>query len=547
MARDDSYRNQPFPEAITYLQQKINVDTDRSYDVTDAEHDAAFVVAGAKGAMLNELREAVTRAIAEGQRVEEFQARFNEITEGWSHFGNKAWRAKIIYDTNLRMAHAAGRYQQIFSPENLRIYPYLQYLHGGSSDPRPHHLALHEQVFEAGKLPWFPPSGYQCSCRVISLKARDLSRFDLAVSTIARGDVLPLTVNGKTVNFTMQPEKGFDFIPGQTNAEVRENLAQNLLKRLAPDIRQQAVQEMDAADQRAAQQKQQRAPAPDQKYQAIARKLFANELEAVDKALNPPQSEADRRLRQTKDRLDRLVQQARQTKDPKDIARVRRLQKQLVEDQKRIQRERTNEARKAMSTLRKAIVDRSSVSEADAPFLAMFAEVNNSVTKVAPTSDVRNVLSEALRFTNGKSLDSLKTILSDEKEPRPYALPNGILNIGATPNLRGTMFHELGHHVEFESRQRQEDALAWVRSRSTSDRPVPIRSVIPDYSEDFPYYPGPWVHPYVGRVYPPTADGSVHTEVISVGLQHFTSVRTMLLLYAKDPDHFLFTLGIIKS
>ncbi len=101
-----------------------------------------FAVAGAKGALLNDLREAVDRAIAEGITLEVFRKTFDQVvaTRGWSYQGDRDWRSNIIYSTNLRTAYGAGRFEQLQAVKSRR--PYWQWRHGGSRHPRPLHLAM---------------------------------------------------------------------------------------------------------------------------------------------------------------------------------------------------------------------------------------------------------------------------------------------------------------------------------------------------------------------------------------------------------------------
>jgi hypothetical protein len=103
----------PFEEQIRYFGEKLNVPTDSYRDISGAEHDAAFVVAGAKGAVLNDLRKAVDRAIAEGTTLEQFRREFEDVVQrtGWAFRGGSAWRSQVIWDTNLRTSYAAGRHE----------------------------------------------------------------------------------------------------------------------------------------------------------------------------------------------------------------------------------------------------------------------------------------------------------------------------------------------------------------------------------------------------------------------------------------------------
>jgi len=62
------------------------------------------------------------------------------------------------------------------------------------------------------------------------------------------------------------------------------------------------------------------------------------------------------------------------------------------------------------------------------------------------------------------------------------------------------------------------------------------------YNEDEKALPGRYIHPYVGKIY---KEG--HTEVISVGVEHFASPRLMRELYQKDKEHFHYALGVLLN
>lgn len=232
MALDTRYQRLPFTEAITFLKGKITLDTDRYDDIRDDEADAFFTVAGAKGSLLAEMRSAVEDAIERGQRPADFRARFAEIAEGWA--GNNDWRADLIYKTNLRTAYARGREEYQLDPDVLLIQPYLQFIHGDAIVPRPHHQALDGQVFRAENVPFALPNGYGCGCRYVSLSERDMQREGLSVSTLSRGAI----VGG----VPLEPEPGWDRMPGASRDERRQDLVQRVIDRAGGAIGQ-AVQE----------------------------------------------------------------------------------------------------------------------------------------------------------------------------------------------------------------------------------------------------------------------------------------------------------------
>jgi len=284
VAVEDRYRRMPFPEAIDYLRQKIAIPTERWDDIRESEHDAAFIVAGAKGSLLTDLQRAVNRAIADGQGVEQFTETFKQISQNWVHRGDKDWRARIIYQTNMRMAYAAGRYQYQLDPDVLRLQPYLQYLHGGSQDPRPAHIALHERVFPARELPFYPPNGFGCSCRTVSLSERDLERLGLEVSRFRRGDLVPYELpNGQKGEALVQPDRGFDYVPGQTRAEERQRMIEAVIARLEPEQAQWVRQEVAQINQRIRERRQQEGMRvqSDQDWTELVAQLGGNPGEVV--------------------------------------------------------------------------------------------------------------------------------------------------------------------------------------------------------------------------------------------------------------------------
>lgn len=236
MPLDDRYRTMPFEPAIEFMRDKINLDTDSWRDVTDDEHDAAFVVAGAKGSVLSEFRVAVDRAIAEGQRPEDFRKEFDRIAEGWEFNGDAAWRSDIIYFTNLRASYGRGRDQMQFDPAVVAAQPYVQYQHSDAEHPRPLHLALDQQVFRKYQVPFALPNGYGCSCRYTSLSQRDLDRLGLEVSDLSRGDSIPVEIDGRTYNPVIEPAEGWDRLPNPNPQERREEILRRIADRSVPEV-----------------------------------------------------------------------------------------------------------------------------------------------------------------------------------------------------------------------------------------------------------------------------------------------------------------------
>lgn len=172
-----------FQEQIDYLKQKTNLPTQSYKDITSRQHDRAFVVAGAmKADLLNDLHNAVNKAVADGQSFQQFQDSFDDIIgkHGWLNDEDdkyKAWRAKMIYQTNLKTSHAAGRYQQMTSPEMVKLRPYWRYRHNTIENPRIQHEKWNNLVLPVDAAFWrvnFPPNGYGCNCTIEAINERQL-------------------------------------------------------------------------------------------------------------------------------------------------------------------------------------------------------------------------------------------------------------------------------------------------------------------------------------------------------------------------------------
>lgn len=183
----------PFKEQVAFFAQKVRLPTQSYKDLTAVQHDKAFVVAGAmKADLLQDLYDAVQKAINDGESIGQFRKRFDDIVakRGWANWTGsdsregKAWRTQIIYSTNLRTSHAAGRWQQMTDPMVMKMRPYWQYRHVTIENPRINHKRLNNLVLPADDSWWrvnYPPNGWGCHCYVITLSRSDMDRQNLSV------------------------------------------------------------------------------------------------------------------------------------------------------------------------------------------------------------------------------------------------------------------------------------------------------------------------------------------------------------------------------
>lgn len=219
---------QPFPEQLAAFRLRLGdfVPTSRWDDMIGADHDRAFMVAGALNAdLLADLGQAVDKAISEGTTLEEFRRDFRSIVEkrgwhGWTGEGSakgEAWRTKVIYRTNIATSRAAGRYAQHFSG----AFKYLVYRHSGAEHFRPEHLAWDGLILPVNHPFWrthYPINGWGCGCFVRG--ARTLKG---AVRVGGKPDVkLPpdWAVPDPRTGAPAGIDKGWDYAPGATVGET---------------------------------------------------------------------------------------------------------------------------------------------------------------------------------------------------------------------------------------------------------------------------------------------------------------------------------------
>lgn len=226
----------PFEEAIVFLRQKTNVTSEGWADVYGAANTKAFTVAGAAtDALVGDFRNAVAKAIEDGTSLGEFRKSFDDIVKrhGWDHVGSPGWRARIIFETNLGSAYAAGRWAQQTEPETLAAFPFLQYVHSGNVHFRPDHKSWNGITLRADD-PWwdthYAPNGWGCGCWVRSVSARQLARIgksgpDTAPPVAWRDWVNPRT--GEVQRVVQGIDPGFEYNPGRQWKAERVDIPAN--------------------------------------------------------------------------------------------------------------------------------------------------------------------------------------------------------------------------------------------------------------------------------------------------------------------------------
>lgn len=240
-----------FQEALDFHRQKVSLPSAGWRDLTGRAHDRAFVVAGAmKEGLLADLRTEIDRGLAGKTTLTEFRTRFDAIVEkhGWTGWtgedteAGRAWRTRVIYETNLKTAYAAGRYAQMTDPDVVKVYRFWRYRHGyyrRPAEPRPEHVSW-DGLTLIWSDPWwethYPPNDWECSCGVETMSARELKAEgrepDAAPPVTTRPVRDPRT--GETLQVPDGVGLGWDHAPGRDWS--RGVVPRELLNPLRPSI-----------------------------------------------------------------------------------------------------------------------------------------------------------------------------------------------------------------------------------------------------------------------------------------------------------------------
>ena len=222
------YGSLSFRDQIEFFRGKDLVPTERWTDLWRDAHDRGFMVAGANTrALVEDFQNSVLDAIENGRTLADFRRDFDAIVKrhGWSYKGERGWRTRVIFETNLRTSYQAGRFAQMKRLAERR--PWWRYRHSdASTSPRPLHVSWDGLVLRHDD-PWwdahFPPNGWGCKCRVESLSERGRERKGLEVGT-APDDGEREWTNRATGEVHRTPngiDPGWDYTPGRSWVETQ--------------------------------------------------------------------------------------------------------------------------------------------------------------------------------------------------------------------------------------------------------------------------------------------------------------------------------------
>lgn len=242
-------------------------DTVRAFEARDAlratvnwsemwqeDHARAFTVAKvAKLDMLAEIQASLADVLQNGGTFEQWQGNLVPYlrNQGWwgdvadrsltgtdevVHVGPR--RLRTIYDTNMRVSRAAGRWSRIQQLKGTR--PFLRYTAVLDARTRPEHRRWHGTVLPVDHEWWdthFPPCGWFCRCTVRQLSQRELDAKGWKVSDVPKDgpprQFLPAG-SATPVQVPAGIAPGFAYNPGKASMAAIADKATRTLERMAP-------------------------------------------------------------------------------------------------------------------------------------------------------------------------------------------------------------------------------------------------------------------------------------------------------------------------
>lgn len=184
----------PPVEALDFFKAKTLKPSFSFEDVWREQHAIAFTVAKAMQLdVLTTIQAALDQSLEQGKTFADFKRELRPTLKRLGWWGVKEQtdpatgevkpvqlgsprRLKVIYDTNVRQAHAAGREEK--AQRVKKRFPYAMYVIGPSENHREQHVAWHGLILPVDD-PWWdthtPMNGWGCKCskRLITVRQYD--------------------------------------------------------------------------------------------------------------------------------------------------------------------------------------------------------------------------------------------------------------------------------------------------------------------------------------------------------------------------------------
>lgn len=175
-------------DIVEYIERKRPHEIGAWNELGSEEYARSFAVAGTAGYnVVGDIYDAFLETIRNGGDERDFAELIEPVLlrKGWApgpgqSMGN---RLQLIFDTNLRVARAVGRWGRIHSVAG--VMPYLQGSTVGDGRVRDAHTHFQGIVLPVAHWFWqefFPPLFFRCRCDVVQLTRSQFARRGLAIT-----------------------------------------------------------------------------------------------------------------------------------------------------------------------------------------------------------------------------------------------------------------------------------------------------------------------------------------------------------------------------
>jgi len=186
---DPNFVARSLADAIKWFRERAVV-TREVFDRLEASAKRrAFTVARmTNNLMLQRAKDELESQVRSGGQLRDFVKAVRERFETAGFTPANPSHVETVYRTNVLNAYNSGRYAQATQPSVLRLRPYWQIrtVNDGPPRQRPTHQAVHLWVLRADDGFWgnaYPPFGFNCRCRVVTLSEPEVKARSLRVRT----------------------------------------------------------------------------------------------------------------------------------------------------------------------------------------------------------------------------------------------------------------------------------------------------------------------------------------------------------------------------
>lgn len=245
----------PFDEAIEALRRRgTNLfPSDHWATVWQEQHHAGFTVARSAGFdILKDIHGALVSAMENGTTFADFKRDLIPTLQKKGWWGRttvidpetgeeravqlgSVRRLETIFDVNMRVSYAQGRWEQ---QQDLKdAFPYLRYEGILDSKIRPQHRRWHGTILPIDH-PWwkthYPPNGWKCRCDAVAVSRDDIDRYGWKIGDDPEDEGSVTWVNpatGEVMDVPRGVDPGWAYNPGDTDRA--EQLGRVMLEKLA--------------------------------------------------------------------------------------------------------------------------------------------------------------------------------------------------------------------------------------------------------------------------------------------------------------------------